>query len=260
MYQNEIIDLRSLPAQHFVNIFKGKDSADHKPVEVMSIDSWSLAFSSAQDIHQLLERWLKFSGAYGFEDYHILIAHQVGLGVLEVNHFLPGSQNTYSNSLGSAILLDSAFNDPIIKLGLNSSCCHIRPAENSHPGGSVACVWPWRHPSGSFGLLKCIARAHSMTPDKATNTAFITPYLLERMRTLQQRNNPAPSHSLTPRELDVLDCLAMGLSAVDASRKLKISRNTFDSHTKNIYRKLGVKNRQQAIMRAREDLSRRSVA
>jgi LuxR family maltose regulon positive regulatory protein len=57
---------------------------------------------------------------------------------------------------------------------------------------------------------------------------------------------------LSSRELDVLRLLRSDLSGPDIARELLVSLNTFRTHTKNIYAKLGVNNRRQAVRRASE--------
>lgn len=57
---------------------------------------------------------------------------------------------------------------------------------------------------------------------------------------------------LSSRELDVLRLLRSELSGPDIARELLVSLNTFRTHTKNIYAKLGVNNRREAIRRAAE--------
>jgi LuxR family maltose regulon positive regulatory protein len=57
---------------------------------------------------------------------------------------------------------------------------------------------------------------------------------------------------LTPRELEVLAWLPTSLSSKDIARELGVSANTVRYHTKNIYGKLGVHRRFDAIGRARE--------
>ena len=55
---------------------------------------------------------------------------------------------------------------------------------------------------------------------------------------------------LSNRELDVLRLLRSDLSGPDIARELVVSLNTVRTHTKNIYMKLGVNNRREAVRRA----------
>jgi LuxR family transcriptional regulator, maltose regulon positive regulatory protein len=66
---------------------------------------------------------------------------------------------------------------------------------------------------------------------------------------------PLPGHSLnqtllTEREQQVLELLAERLSIREISAKLFISTNTVQQHTHHIYRKLGVRNKRQAVATA----------
>ncbi len=57
---------------------------------------------------------------------------------------------------------------------------------------------------------------------------------------------------LSERELEVLRCLAGGLTYEEAGKQLFLSLNTVQFHVKSIYRKLLVSKRVQAIEKARE--------
>ncbi len=57
---------------------------------------------------------------------------------------------------------------------------------------------------------------------------------------------------LSARELEILELIAEGLKNREIGEKLFISLNTVLYHTKNIFGKLGVRNRTQAIAKARE--------
>lgn len=74
-------------------------------------------------------------------------------------------------------------------------------------------------------------------------------------RTIVRRlqNKPAaaaPPPALTERETDVLWGIAKGLTYNEVSDSLKISRNTVMTHIKNIYRKLEVNSRGEAVFAA----------
>ncbi|HZG62726.1 MAG TPA: response regulator transcription factor [Rubrobacteraceae bacterium] len=68
-----------------------------------------------------------------------------------------------------------------------------------------------------------------------------------RLGALQQLDDP-----LSEREREVLNLLASGRTSSEIARDLFISVGTIKSHTGNIYRKLDVKNRAEALARARE--------
>ena len=57
---------------------------------------------------------------------------------------------------------------------------------------------------------------------------------------------------LSERELEVLRLLASGLSSADVAKKLFLSPFTLKAHTQNIYNKLDVHSRIEAINKARE--------
>jgi LuxR family maltose regulon positive regulatory protein len=57
---------------------------------------------------------------------------------------------------------------------------------------------------------------------------------------------------LTDRELSVLRLLASELSQREIGDELYVSLNTVKTHTRNVFRKLGVSTRGDAVARARE--------
>jgi len=56
---------------------------------------------------------------------------------------------------------------------------------------------------------------------------------------------------LSEREIEVLQLIAEGLSNQEISSRLYLSLNTVKAHTRNIYGKLGVNNRTQAVAKTR---------
>ncbi len=67
-----------------------------------------------------------------------------------------------------------------------------------------------------------------------------------------ENNNGVAAVILTPRQTEILTLLQNGLSYQEISDNLTISFNTVKKHTSNIYEKLGVNNRQQAVRKAKQ--------
>jgi ATP/maltotriose-dependent transcriptional regulator MalT len=65
-----------------------------------------------------------------------------------------------------------------------------------------------------------------------------------------ERDVPDPSALLTPREIEVLALAADGLSGPELARGLVLSPTTVNTHFKNIYEKLDVRNRAAAVAKA----------
>lgn len=60
----------------------------------------------------------------------------------------------------------------------------------------------------------------------------------------------APAVALSPRELDLLRLMVEGLTAKEIATRLDISIHTADTHTRNLFTKLGVHSRAAAVARA----------
>jgi NarL family two-component system response regulator LiaR len=57
--------------------------------------------------------------------------------------------------------------------------------------------------------------------------------------------------NISKRELEVLELIAIGLSNQEIADKLSVSLNTVKTHTSNLFQKLDVKRRTQAIQKAK---------
>ena len=67
-----------------------------------------------------------------------------------------------------------------------------------------------------------------------------------------RRDGPTPFPDLTDREREVLDLVAAGLDNATIARRLVVSPKTVRNHLSNVFTKLQVADRAQAIVRARE--------
>ena len=112
-------------------------------------------------------------------------------------------------------------------------------------------------------MLEELARKGHLRP-RAEDGA-ISYALREQDRRETPGEDPAPSEAefggdaprrldepLSERELEVLKHIASGRTNSEIGRDLYVSVGTVKSHTGSIYRKLGVRNRAEAIARARE--------
>ena len=80
--------------------------------------------------------------------------------------------------------------------------------------------------------------------------------LLQRLVRLAHPQGAALQFELTRRELEILNHLAEGLSNAEIAGKCWISENTVKFHLKNLFRKLTVRDRGQAMMIARDVVRR----
>jgi LuxR family maltose regulon positive regulatory protein len=77
---------------------------------------------------------------------------------------------------------------------------------------------------------------------------------LARVIGLRVPRNAKPKQDLTPREVEVHELLAQGLTNEEIARLLYISLSTTKVHVKHIYDKLGVRSRLEAARALREDV------
>ncbi len=80
--------------------------------------------------------------------------------------------------------------------------------------------------------------------------AFTQPVAAPKSAIIHQK--PDMIEPLSERELEVLKLLRSELSGPEIAQQLIVSLNTFRTHTKNIFNKLGVNNRWAAVRRAEE--------
>jgi LuxR family maltose regulon positive regulatory protein len=101
---------------------------------------------------------------------------------------------------------------------------------------------------------KLLAAFEDATKDRSTGQAAET---APPSSVVRRPSSPALSKAeglvepLSPRELEVLQLVAEGLTNPEIAARLYLSLNTIKVHTRNIYGKLGVNNRTKAVTRAR---------
>ncbi len=80
----------------------------------------------------------------------------------------------------------------------------------------------------------------------------ITRRLIERFADTQEASPPPALDELTGRELEVLRMLARGLSNGEIAAELVVSEHTVKTHVAHVLRKLGLRDRVQAVVVAYE--------
>ena len=107
--------------------------------------------------------------------------------------------------------------------------------------------------SGATGyLLKSASSEEIVAAIRATNDghSVLAPSVAAALVRKMRAGNV--SHLLSPRETEVLDLLAAGLSNAEIAARLCLEISTVKTHVEHIYAKLGVSRRVQAIARAHD--------
>jgi LuxR family maltose regulon positive regulatory protein len=88
--------------------------------------------------------------------------------------------------------------------------------------------------------------------DACADPGVLSERLAAATRVALPRPGAGGNDELTPRERAVLQLLAEGYSKREIAERLFVSFNTVHSHTKAVYRKLGVSSRREAVEHASE--------
>jgi DNA-binding NarL/FixJ family response regulator len=85
-----------------------------------------------------------------------------------------------------------------------------------------------------------------------TNTTYRSPAILRHLNSSEPYglDESGQTFQLTPRERQLLEAYALGLSNQETARRLGLSVRTVQTYSSNLLRKLGVNNRQKALRRA----------
>jgi DNA-binding NarL/FixJ family response regulator len=117
------------------------------------------------------------------------------------------------------------------------------------------------HPATRVLLLSGAGRISATSARAVGATGFITKdrsaaEIVDSIRRIAQGADvfdappAAPRQQLTPREREVLELVAGGFTNAEIAAELRLSPNTVKEHASTVFRKLGARNRADAVQRA----------
>jgi len=107
-------------------------------------------------------------------------------------------------------------------------------------------------PSYIVGIIRRVARGEYLINENVLSHPFVASRVLDQFRELARIDQESESvfSPLTPREVEILDCVARGNSNKEIASFLGISDQTVKNHITSILRKLQVNDRTQAVIYA----------
>ncbi|MDQ3856326.1 MAG: response regulator transcription factor [Chloroflexota bacterium] len=101
-------------------------------------------------------------------------------------------------------------------------------------------------------LVRRVGRGEYIINENVVNKPFVASRVLKQFRDLASLEQDEESlfAPLTSREIEILDCIARGMSNKEIARSLLISDQTVKNHITSILRKLAVNDRTQAVIYA----------
>ena len=164
-----------------------------------------------------------------------------------------------------SILLIDASSDPAAALALTWS------ARERFPEAQVVILGLQREDEGVLEFIEAGAAAyllqsaspaqliealHFLREGQVHSSPRIAAAVVERIAALEKERKPVPPpqgwEPLTEREREILELVAQGRSNADITAQLVVSPKTVRNHVSNIFSKLQVRDRSEAIVRARE--------
>ncbi|HEX5504772.1 MAG TPA: response regulator transcription factor [Thermomicrobiales bacterium] len=106
--------------------------------------------------------------------------------------------------------------------------------------------------SDLVSLIRRVGRGEYLINENVLSRPFVASKVLDQFRELATMDEASDTvfSPLTPREVEILDCVARGNSNKEIARLLSISDQTVKNHITSILRKLAVNDRTQAVIYA----------
>jgi DNA-binding NarL/FixJ family response regulator len=107
-------------------------------------------------------------------------------------------------------------------------------------------------PNELIDVIARVARGEYLINEMVLSRPFVASRVLDQFRELSRmdRSSIGFFSPLTPREIEILDCVARGHSNKEIAQLLGISDQTVKNHITSILRKLAVNDRTQAVIYA----------
>ncbi len=107
-------------------------------------------------------------------------------------------------------------------------------------------------PADLVTIIKRVARGEYLINENVLSRPFVASRVLDQFRELAKIDEVSNTvfSPLTPREVEILDCVAHGHSNKEIAKLLNISDQTVKNHITSILRKLAVNDRTQAVIYA----------
>ncbi len=146
------------------------------------------------------------------------------------------------------IISDDAPSSKVLMLTWSEDPEHLRSAVLAGAKGYLV--------HGRFSPERLAEAVRVVHEGGALITPMLAPALLDFVRESSQgqRGRSSPGSILTPREIEVLEYIVAGKSNREIGEALFIEEKTVKNHVSNIYSKLHLKNRYEAITLGRDHL------
>jgi len=132
--------------------------------------------------------------------------------------------------------------DPDVRVVVLTSFGDDRHIHDALDAGAVGYVLKHASPDELLGAIRAAARGEAPLDPKAARVL------------LTSRHIGQPDRNLSAREEEVLRLVASGLANKQIARRLSITERTVKAHLTSIFNRLGVSDRTQAALWAREHL------
>ena len=87
---------------------------------------------------------------------------------------------------------------------------------------------------------------------RRTETVVVREVMVEAPATFVRDEGRLESLGITPRELEILELIAAGLSNREIAERVHVSENTVKTHSSRVFDKLGARRRTQAVQLGKE--------